>query len=287
MKQDLIDNLSVYLLKKQFTIRCLTRACFDIVARKGTQVLLIKILEDANSINERVIEEMKKMSSYFDASPLIIADKTNLQLKDNVIYTRFGIYTLNFNTFKNCIENRLPFVKSTHAGLTADIIGDKLKEIREKQGLSLNSLAKRLGVSSSMVKKYENCNAEVTINRALRIYDIFGGIVFNKIDIFSEHKQIFAQQKGELTKKYNNLGFEATKTARVPFDIVAKKEKEIIFTQIRDKPNPQSQSLAGLINADNLVIFKKKKPKDIPSMTKEEFLDYEEADELIKFLKEF
>ena len=61
----------------------------------------------------------------------------------------------------------------------------------------------------------------------------------------------------------------------------------IIFTQVSDKPNPQSQSLARLIDADNLIIFKKKKPKNIPSMTKKEFLDYEEAKELIKFVKEF
>ena len=36
-----------------------------------------------------------------------------------------------------------------------------------------------------------------------------------------------------------------------------------------------------------LFLYKKKKPKDIAAMTKEEFLEYEKAKELIKFLKEF
>ena len=42
-----------------------------------------------------------------------------------------------------------------------------------------------------------------------------------------------------------------------------------------------------MIDADELVIFKKKKPKNIAAVTKEEFLEFEKADELIKFLKEF
>ena len=38
---------------------------------------------------------------------------------------------------------------------------------------------------------------------------------------------------------------------------------------------------------DNLVIFNKKKPKDVPAITKKEFLEFEKANQLIKFLKEF
>jgi len=287
MKQKLIDQLSIFLLKKQFTIRVLTRTCFDLVARKGSQILLIKVLEDANSISEEFAGNMEKISNYFAASPLIIAEKAGSLLEDNIVYSRFGIYTLNFNTFRNCIENKMPFVKRTRAGLTANLIGDKLREIREQEGLSLNSLARKIGVSSSMVTKYEKGISEVTMNRALKIYDIFGGQVFSKIDIFSEKREAFRDGRGIFAKKYQDLGFEATRMRKVPFDVIAKKEKEIILTEIKDKSNPQSQSLARLIDADNLVIFKKKKPKDIPSMTKDEFLDYEEAKELIKFVKEF
>ena len=90
-----------------------------------------------------------------------------------------------------------------------------------------------------------------------------------------------------MSKKYKDLGFEAIETHKVPFDILAKKDKEIILTEVGDKPNPQAQSLSRLLDADNLVIFKKKKPKDIPSLKKEEFLELKKAKELVKFLKEF
>src|SRR3989338_2576428 len=101
MKQALLDKLNIFLLKKGFTIKNLTRTCFDILARRNEQILLIKVLEDANSISKEYTEEMKSVASYITASPLIIADKAGVRLEENIAYSRFDIYTLNFSTFMN------------------------------------------------------------------------------------------------------------------------------------------------------------------------------------------
>ena len=90
-----------------------------------------------------------------------------------------------------------------------------------------------------------------------------------------------------ISKKYVELGFLATDPHNAPFDIIAKKEDELILTEVGDKRKPDLNSLSQLLNADKLVIYKKKKPKDMPAITKEEFLEFEKANELIKFLKEF
>jgi len=69
--------------------------------------------------------------------------------------------------------------------------------------------------------------------------------------------------------------------------VIAKKDNEIILTEVGDKKHGKLHSIARLLDTDNLVIFNKKKPKDIPAVTKEEFLSFEKAKELIKFVKEF
>jgi len=112
MKSKLIEKLSLYLLKKGFTIKILTRTCFDMLARKETRILLIKILEDANSISEEYARQMNHIASYVTASPLIIAEKAGNKIYDNIVYSRFGIYTLNFNTFKSSVENKSVNTKS-------------------------------------------------------------------------------------------------------------------------------------------------------------------------------
>ena len=121
----------------------------------------------------------------------------------------------------------------------------------------------------------------------MKIYDLFGHHVFNEVNVFMEQKRPKSKFETEVSRKYVELGFEAAEIKKTPFDIMARKEKELILTEVSDKVNPQMQSLSKLLDADNLVIFHKKKPKNIPSMTKEEFMEFEKANELVRFLKEF
>src|SRR3989338_3923741 len=285
MKQTLLDKVNTFLLKKGFTIKNLTRTCFDVLARKNGQILLIKVLEDANSISRQCTEEMGAIASYINASPLIISEKAGSRLEDNIVYSRFSIYTLNISTFFSCINNRFPFIRRSQAGLTASVAGEKLREKREEQGYSLNALSKKIGVTSRMVIKYESENSEVTINRAMKLYDLFGHRVFSEVNVFAKHEHPQSRFETEVSKKYVELGFDATETKKTPFDIIARKEDEIILTEVSDKVNPQMESLSKLLDADNLVIFNRKKPKNIPSMTKDEFMDFEKSNELVRFLK--
>jgi putative transcriptional regulator len=287
MKSNLTEKLSIYLLKKGFTIKILTSTCFDILARKESRILLIKILEDANSISEEYAKQMNHISSYTGASPLIISEKAGSKIQDNVVYLRFNIHTLNFNTLKNSVDNKFPFIKSDHAGPTAHILGDKIRAIREQENISLGDIARKVGVSKKMIQKYEKGEADVTLNKALKIYDVFGHKVFDKIDIFETPLKTDQEIKSVIGKKYSKLGFDAIDTKKAPFDIIAKKEKELILTRVGDKPKPELDSLSKLVDADKLVIFNKKKPKEIPALTKKEFMEFEKSKELIKFLKEF
>jgi predicted transcriptional regulator len=148
-------------------------------------------------------------------------------------------------------------------------------------------LSKKVGVTSRMIDKYEKGDSEVTINKAMKIYSIFGSNVFNEVNIFYGKNKIESKFKSDFSKKYVDLGFEAADTKKSPFDIIARKGDELILTEVGDKTRPDFSSLSKLLDADNLVIFDKKKPKDVPAVTKEEFLEFEKANQLIKFLKEF
>ena len=154
-------------------------------------------------------------------------------------------------------------------------------------GLSINSLSKKLGVSGRMVLNYENGLSEVTMSKALKIYDIFGESVFREANLFRIAEEPQSNARTELSKKYVRMGFDAADTKKSPFDIIARKNKTIIITEVGDKVHPDSLAVSKLIEADNLVIFSKKKPKDIASITKEGFLEFENSEDLIKFLREF
>jgi predicted transcriptional regulator len=50
MKQGLLEKTCICLLQQGYTVKSLTSSCFDILARREDIILLIKVLEDANSI---------------------------------------------------------------------------------------------------------------------------------------------------------------------------------------------------------------------------------------------
>ena len=283
MKNKTIDEICVFLLRKGFLVKALNY-CFDVLARKGPEILLIKVLEDANALNKEYINEMENIASFINGKPVIIAEKSGNKLEDNVVYSRFNVNTLNTLTFKNAINNKNMFIRSKRAGLTVEIDSDKLKKIADDEGLSLNSLAKKVGVSIQMIRRYETGEAEVSIEKAARFYDIFGEKVFKAVKIFTS-TNMENKYNSEFSKKYKNLGFNTAETKKVPFDIIAKKENEIILTKIGDKVDKNLDAVSKLIEADDLVIFNKNKPKDIPSLKKDEFLELKKAKELLKIIK--
>ncbi|MFH1398603.1 MAG: helix-turn-helix domain-containing protein [Candidatus Woesearchaeota archaeon] len=286
MRSTLLDGLSVLLLKEGFTTKMMEKGCFDILARRE-DILLIKVLNDANAVSEGAAGELKKLGAYVDGVPLIVAEKAGGALQNNVVYVRYGVYTMNSYTFKSCVNRRLPIVKSTQAGFTTALEGEKLKRKREEFGYSLHALAAKLGVSSRMVAKYEAGESEITLKKALKLYDLFGRAVFREVGVFDSVLRPFGLARSDISKKYLELGFEAAETERVPFDVIARRQSEVILTEVGDKQSSELIPMARLLDVNKLVIFGKHKPKDIPAMSKKEFLEFEKASELIKFIKEF
>ena len=301
MKRSLMDQIAVLLLRHGYTLKSLTRSSFDIVARKESRVLLIKVLEDANSISEEYASSMKSLSSYIDASPVIIAEKAGRALEDGVVYSRSGLYTCNYSTFSSCLENRFPIVISTRAGFTASVVGEKLRQQREENGYSLGAISRKVGVSKRMIAKYEANSADVSLRSAIALNRLFGSGIFNKVDVFGVARETAAGKPSVIARKYDELGFRAADTKKAPFDVVAKMENELILTEVkgsrRRMPNPQLESLQQLLGADALIIFDKKtwpadsitqkNKKKLPSLQKRDFLGFESARELIRFLREF
>lgn len=305
MKHSLMDQVGVLLLRHGYTLKSLTRSSFDIVARKDTQVLLIKVLEDANSITEEYASSMKNLSSYIDSSPVIVAEKAGHKLEDGVVYSRFGVYTCNYSTFSSCLDSRFPIIISTKAGFAASVVGEKLRRQREESGYSLGSLSRKVGVSKRMIAKYETNAADVSLRSAISLNKLFGSAIFNKVDVFSVAKGTVSGKPSVIVRKYGELGFRAADTKKAPFDVVAKleKEKELIFTEVKDRRskdlNPQLEPMQQLLGADALIIFDKKadyessyryvqkNKKKLPSLEKRDFLDIKSARELIRFLREF
>ncbi|MBI2574487.1 hypothetical protein HYV82_01225 [Candidatus Woesearchaeota archaeon] len=255
MKAELLERVGMLLLGKGFTVKCLPRSSFDIVARKDGRILIVKVLQDANSISGELAGEMRRIASFLSAAPVVVAEKAGGDLEDGVVYSRFGVYAVSFNTFGDCADGRLPFVMSGQSGLTVSVSGERLAGNMEEKGYSLSGLSRRVGVSRQMLVRYRAGKSEMSVRKAVVMQGIFGDSIFERVNIFSPGADDNQENPSVLAKKYENLGFRAADTRKAPFDIIARKE-----------------SL---------------KEKSVPSMSKGEFLEMETAGELIRFMREF
>jgi putative transcriptional regulator len=286
MQANLIESVCGLLQKQGFSVKALPRTALDIVARKGSTILVLKVLQDANSLSQHVAHEMKNVAGYVRAAPLIIAATAGDSLADDVVYRREGITTLSLGTFASSLRSEFPVVVRTRAGYTAQIDGNELRSLREEYGWSTSLLSRRLGVSKNMVAKYEQ-GASVREQVASRLADMFGETIFRHVDVFDQVPSTVSDYGNDYVQKYGELGFDAATLNHLPFDLIAKQRDELILTEIGDSASKMALDMSEMLEADNLVIFDRKKPKDVPALRKEEFLGFEQGKELVKFLKEF
>ena len=156
-RSQLLQNIENLLKSQGFkTSDIYDQGSFDIVARKNLLILLLKTFLNIDSINENKINyytkitERQNLSSASTssaqislASPIIIGEKSrNGFLEEGVIYERYDIPTIGFDTLKNMIlYNEYPEILADRGGYFVKIDGNVIKQYREEYSMSLKDLA--------------------------------------------------------------------------------------------------------------------------------------------------
>ena len=139
-RSQMLHNIENLLTSQGFkTSDIYDQGSFDIVARKNLLILLLKTFLNIDSINEQNAHEMKQLANIFLASPIIIGEKSrNGVLEEGVIYERYDIPTIGFDTLKNMIlYNEYPEILADRGGYFVKIDGNVIKQYREEYSMSL------------------------------------------------------------------------------------------------------------------------------------------------------
>ena len=117
LKRGLINSACRALNNSGFeVVECVgSRSSFDIVAKRGSKILLVKTLANVEGLSRERASELKKISSIIGALPIVISERMkNAYLADGVVYDRYGVTVCNGMTFDEiinelCQNNRLEF----------------------------------------------------------------------------------------------------------------------------------------------------------------------------------
>ena len=130
--------------------------CFDILARKD-EIFLLKLLNNIDSFQQEQADNLKVVSKNLDAQAFLVGSKTRRELlEDNIIYERFSVPAVTPNTLENILESKIPKISRSRGGLFVNVNPQKLREGREKAGLSQSELARKIGITKKSIYEHEH-----------------------------------------------------------------------------------------------------------------------------------
>ena len=235
----LVGNITAMLEDAGFTVsdRCAIRPkSFDIAARRGDDVLLLKVLANIDAFDGYTGAEMRRLGEYLDATPLVVGLRTrDEELDPGVVYFRHGVPVFSPDTAMDLfIEEVPPLIYAAPGGLYVNIDGDLLSEIRSDHEMSLGKLANELGVSRRTVSKYED-GMDASVEVAAELEDIFDKPLASPVDVLDGAEDVHGRSDepeepetdpddAHIVTVLTRVGFEVYPTSRAPFKTVSEDE---------------------------------------------------------------
>ncbi|MEF8773555.1 MAG: transcriptional regulator [Halobacteriales archaeon] len=238
-RQALVENVTAMLQDAGFIVsdRCAIRPkSFDLVARRDDTVLLLKILGNVDAFDAVAGEEMRRLGTYLNATPLVVGLNTrDEQLERGVVYFRQGVPVLSPDTALDLfVDDVPPLIYAAPGGLYVNIDGDVLADQREERGWSLGRLADELGVSRRTVSKYEDgMNASIEV--AAELEELFGEKLTSTVSVLDGAEGVRDAEPTPADPEPDDdderiiaimrrAGFDIHPTLRAPFEAVGEDE---------------------------------------------------------------
>ncbi|QCC46658.1 transcriptional regulator [Halobellus limi] len=236
----LVGNVTAMLEDAGFLVseRCAIRPkSFDVAARRGEDLVLLKILGNIDAFDGTTGEEMRRLGTYLDATPMVVGLRTRDEdLKPGVVYFRHGVPVFNPDTALDLfVEGVPPLIYAAPGGLYVNIDGDLLADERRERGWSLGQLATELGVSRRTVSKYED-GMNASIDVAIQLEEMFDQPFSSPVEVMDGAEDVRDAEPTpddpdpesddeHVVHVLTRAGFTVHPTARAPFKAVSEDDE--------------------------------------------------------------
>ena len=293
MKKVLLEKIKKVLDENNYQYVEYNHGCFDIIAR-DKEMFLIKIVGNVGSFQREQSENMKILSSSLDAKSLLVGVQTRREkLKDGILYERFGVPTVNFESFKCILENDYPFVYRLRGGLFASVNKEKLKRGRKNKGLSQKELAEKTDTTKKSIYEHEKTNKLVSLETVEKIESLLGEDIKQPVKMevasFKGNCRIGKGFEKRVLENLERVGFATSDINQAPFNIIAK-ERFIVLSEAEtderkiEKNLPYLNKISKITNKKAIVITDKKREYETPSVEIAELECMEKSRDLKKRL---
>ncbi len=280
--------------------------CFDLVARRDDTLLILKVLQNVDALNEETAQELKGIARTLKAAPLVVGMRSGTgPLEDDVIYSRFGVPIVSRPTLVEFLEEGVPpFLYSAPGGLYVRLDAAALRQLREDRQISLGTLADIAGVSRRTIQMYlEGMSA--TMDVALRLESFLDQPLVLPVDPFALLADAGAPEgpaprlerfERELFQRLQRLGYRVLPTVRSPFDALSNHEETTLLTGVGDADRDLERkaevvaNLSRVVEKDSVMFVERRTVRlsirGVPVIAREELRKAKDSDDVEEMISE-
>jgi putative transcriptional regulator len=308
----LVGNVTSMLEDAGFTVsdRCAIRPkSFDIAARRGKDVVLLKVLANIDAFDGRTGAEMRRLGEYLEATPMVIGLRTrNEDLKPGVVYFRHGVPVLSPDSAMDLfIEEVPPLIYAAPGGLYVNIDGELLSDVRSDREWSLGRLASELGVSRRTVSKYED-GMSASVDVATELEEIFDRPLASPVSVLDGAEEVrdgvddpdepdADPDDAHLITVLTRVGFDVHPTVRAPFKAVSEDEegdRKVLtghseFNRTAEKRARIMSSVGHVTRTRSVYVVERARQESVEGtalIEREEMEDIDDVEELGDLIRE-
>lgn len=306
---DVVHNLEQagFALSSQCDVR---PSCFDLVARKGSKLILIKILVNIDALSKEDAHALQLVAHFFNATPLIVGGKTRRGiLEEGVLYKRYGISSITPKSFLRMIaEEEMPREFIQRGGRFVAIDGQGLRETRLSQSMTTEELAECVQVSARAILAYERNEMDVSTEIAHELEEVLETDLIIPIDVM--HRDFVGEPitrpdsvraipdlERRVNEFFERLGMRVLWTDRAPFHVAAKEDGPAVISgvgslrsRVLHKRVEILRSVSDVTESDTVIIVEEGKAEeslsDIPVIRQVELEEIDEPRDLKKIMEE-
>lgn len=326
MRATLLSSVRDVLAKAGFYLSAdaaLRPLAFDIVARRDSQLLIVKVLTNVDGLNEPVANELRTVAQFLDAVPLVVGERSSSRaLEDGAVYLRYGVRIVTYPTLREFLEDGVePLVYAAPGGFYVNLDGERIRQIREARGLSLGDLAQAAGVSRRAIGMYEE-GMGAMVEVAQRLEEFLDEALVVPYHAFEPERNApppapapqltdaASAFETAVLESLQRLGFRVAPTQRSPFSAITREhldttaddgrprlvtERVVLTGFAAEHPDAAKRAaatanLAEVTESFGVFFVERKTTRTVlegtPVVSREELKRVDDADELLKLLGE-
>jgi putative transcriptional regulator len=232
-----VKAIDALLRESDFAVsqECQSRpSCFDLAARKGENLILIRVQSDIDNLSAGNSSELRDISRSISATSLLICENAREKpLEEDTVYSRYDVSAVTPKTFENVVSRKThPLIQAGPGGYYVEIDGPAMRHRRQELGLSAGKTAEMSGMSRRTIYGYERGMAKASVIAAYNLMCTLGIPVARPVNVFERRtkqrkcpflttaRQVIAKNRilMKIFQRFDRCGITAVRNA--PFDFV-------------------------------------------------------------------